>query len=198
MGPMGRAFLGNVLAAVLVMIVLVSAGCAKVWGIDDGLPYPDGSAEGSTGDDAADGQSAEGAGGDGMACEAGATCTPTYVCHLGTLSCSGSGSTCEDTGVAKSNGTPCDTDSGTGMVCYDGTCISCNQGQTCMTTNVCHLGAIDCSTGMPVCVDTGTTLPNGTSCGMSDVCETGACVPCVTGAACTPASNACDTAAPTP
>jgi hypothetical protein len=55
---------------------------------------------------------------------------------------------------------------------------SCAAGQACTPTNPCHTGATACSTGTPVCNDTGTSVADGTTCGSSSVCESGTCTAC--------------------
>jgi hypothetical protein len=69
--------------------------------------------------------------------------------------------------------------------------VACVPGVQCAGPNPCTLGAIDCTTGNPVCADTGTPIPSGTSCGTDQVCLAGACGPCVAGVACA-AATACD------
>jgi hypothetical protein len=64
-------------------------------------------------------------------------------------------------------------------------------GMACMPSNPCLHGVVDCASGTPTCVSTG-NLPDGTSCGMDQVCHAGTCDACTQGAACTP-SNACHT-----
>ncbi|WP_242393652.1 hypothetical protein [Anaeromyxobacter oryzisoli] len=64
-------------------------------------------------------------------------------------------------------------------------------GQPCTPANACDTGTWSCDTGTAVCVDTGTPVANGTSCGTDQVCNAGVCVACTANAACTPA-NACD------
>ncbi|HEY6459836.1 MAG TPA: hypothetical protein VIY73_06780, partial [Polyangiaceae bacterium] len=65
-------------------------------------------------------------------------------------------------------------------------------------TNVCHTGVVDCSSGFPVCTDTGTSLANGTACSASSVCMGGVCnscggngAYCCAGATCTAAAQTC-------
>lgn len=102
-------------------------------------------------------------------CEAGAACSPG-VCRVGLTSCSTGVQVCQETGNA-GNGSSC----GTNMVCYNGACASCVEGQSCAPTNPCKLGAITCSSGQPQCVQT-TNQPDGTTCGSSKICQSGTCV----------------------
>ena len=74
-------------------------------------------------------------------------------------------------------------------VCGAGTCNACTQGEAC-TPSTCNTGNIACTTGFPVCLDTG-DVANGTSCGANQVCNTGACVSCTAGVACGTNPNPC-------
>jgi hypothetical protein len=69
------------------------------------------------------------------------------------------------------NGASCGTD----LVCDKGACNFCAQGAQCSTSNPCHVGSTDCSTGTPVCVDTGAAVADGNYCGRGEVCTAGAC-----------------------
>jgi hypothetical protein len=77
--------------------------------------------------------------------------------------------------------------------------IACVPGVICSdpALNPCHDAAIVCTSGTPVCTDTGTNVADGTACGagLLEQCQTGTCT-CVPGAACPPA-DACNTAAVT-
>jgi hypothetical protein len=69
----------------------------------------------------------------------------------------------------------------------------CSDGTSCTSTNACHTAAVGCSTGAPVCTDSGFE-PDLTSCGDTNVCSSGSCVPatCTPGQTCTPTTaNAC-------
>lgn len=97
---------------------------------------------------------------------------------------------CVDTGVPLANGASC----GAGRVCFSGTCNACSEGIACTLANVCHVGKISCETGQPVCDDTGTPVPPGTTCGTNQVCSTaGSCETCMEAASCE-SSNPCRTA----
>jgi hypothetical protein len=115
------------------------------------------------------------------ACTAGASCQPTNPCRTGATSCVTGASVCAETGNVP-NGTTC----GTNRVCNSGACVACAAGGACTPTNPCHTGTLACTTGAPTCQDTGTSVANGTSCGVNQVCRTGSCVPCIAGVACTP------------
>jgi hypothetical protein len=52
----------------------------------------------------------------------------------------------------------------------------CTQGAACTSVPACHAGAFACSSGTPVCADSG-PLPDGTSCGTGLICTAGACGP---------------------
>ena len=68
---------------------------------------------------------------------------------------------------------------------------SCTPGLSCTPSVQCKAGAIDCSSGMPVCAPAA-DLPNGMSCGPNEVCGSGTCNACTQSAACTP-TNQCHT-----
>ena len=128
-----------------------------------------------------------------VACVAGAACTPTNKCHVGTTSCSTGAQTCGDTGTSVAAGASC----GTNQVCSPtGTCISCTAGQTCATNPgaACKSGVTNCSTGALACVDAA-NKSNGTSCGTNKVCKDGACSDCTAGTGCTlvAPANVCHT-----
>lgn len=80
---------------------------------------------------------------------------------------------------------------GSSKVCKGGVCGDCTEGQDCTPSAACKSGKITCSSGAPVCNESG-NAPDGTSCGTSQVCKGGACVACVAGNGCTPA-NPCRT-----
>jgi hypothetical protein len=71
-----------------------------------------------------------------------------------------------------------------------GGCVTCNAGSSCTPTNPCHTGTLSCTTGTPVCTDTGQSLMDGTMCGTNQVCRLGMCVSCVAGQTCQP-TNPC-------
>jgi hypothetical protein len=89
-----------------------------------------------------------------------------------------------------------------GLSCYGGTCVRCTQGSTCIPSNPCHRGRESCSSSGSTCVDQGSSLSNGTSCGSGRVCSSGTCLAgChVSGkyyaAGATAAGNACQTCQP--
>jgi hypothetical protein len=51
----------------------------------------------------------------------------------------------------------------------------CSPGAACAVSNPCHVGAVVCTSGAPVCTDTGVSQPDGTACGGTNVCTSGAC-----------------------
>jgi len=130
--------------------------------------------------------------GSGLACQAGACgactagrpCAPAgFPCHVGQTSCATGREVCVDTGLAAPNGASCGTD----RVCGGGLCNACQEGLACAPANACHVGAIACATGQPVCVDQGTNAPPGLSCGADRVCSgSGSCVACAANQVCTP------------
>jgi hypothetical protein len=146
----------------------------------------DGSTEGGGGDSGTDSGDA---GDSGISCEAGASCPSDDPCKTSTIDCSSGVAECTTTGNAR-NGTSC----GAGMVCASGACVACASGASCVPPqDPCHQGALDCSTGAPVCAATSTPVANGTSCGTDKVCGGGSCNPCAAGTSCT-GSSACKTA----
>ena len=112
------------------------------------------------------------------ACTAGASCQPANHCKTGANSCVTGVPVCAETGNV-ANGTMC----GNNQVCKDGMCVPCTAGGACTPSNPCHNGTQICTTGSPTCQDSGTSLPNGTSCGTNQVCSVGSCVPCTAGKA---------------
>ena len=97
-----------------------------------------------------------------------ASCTPANPCHTGTNLCP---SGCNDTGTPVPNGTSCSAGSGS---CQSGTCSICAPGTaSCTPANPCHTGTNLCPSG---CNDTGSPVPNGTSCS-GGTCQSGTCTP---------------------
>ncbi len=122
------------------------------------------------------------------ACAAGQPCASGNPCHTAALVCSSGYPVCTDNGN-QPNGTSC----GTNQVCTAGACTACTQGAACTPTNPCHNGVQDCAQGY-ACVDAGTSLADGTSCGTNQVCGGGVCNACIPGQPC-PSGNPCHTAA---
>lgn len=129
--------------------------------------------------------------GEGDACRTciqGDPCAPANPCHVGFLTCTSGGPVCADSGVNLPNGDPCGTD----MYCSAGTCTACMAGDTCAVPgNPCVQGVTECSTGQPLCTATMVDVADGTPCGAGQVCKDGSCVPCNTGASCSPAGDPC-------
>ncbi|HUB06974.1 MAG TPA: VCBS repeat-containing protein [Myxococcales bacterium] len=125
---------------------------------------------------------------DGFCLNCGDTCwAPTgNPCDYGTLSCA-TGVTCQDTGEGSpaSNGASC----GPGKVCNDGACQACDQGASCPSAFPCGAAAIDCSQGVPDCLEIGpNSAAEGTPCGgAGEVCLDGGCT-------CPPGQVLCGTA----
>ena len=126
---------------------------------------------------------------DGLSCTAGIACQPSSPCETGTTSCMTGASVCVTNG-SRAAGATC----GTGMVCDgSGTCVACSQGGACTPqANLCHKGTYACATGHPICVDSGTSVADGTNCGHNLFCRGGACLTCLEGGPCQP-TNPCKT-----
>ncbi len=120
-------------------------------------------------------------------CNPGDSCAPRGSCRTGAIDCSTGAPVCKEIGNAK-DGTVCGVD----QVCAAGNCTACAAGGNCTPANTpCHDGVFACDTGAQVCIDRGTNVSNGAACGAGQVCNTGVCVACVQGLACTPADQAC-------
>ena len=104
-------------------------------------------------------------------CTQGAPCETANPCSAtATFECSTGAPVCTDRTFFAA-GTAC----GTNRVCSaNGACLPCSAGASCASTNSCHTAAISCSTGDPICVDTG-NVPDGTSCGSNMACIAGSC-----------------------
>jgi hypothetical protein len=121
-------------------------------------------------------------------CMAGAGCVPMNPCHEGTLDCAGAAPVCNDAARNRTAGETCGND----KVCSStGECVACKAGMACDLADPCKVGKIDCTSGAPVCVETGPAAA-GKSCGNNQVCSGGLCVSCTEGQACTP-TNKCHT-----
>jgi hypothetical protein len=110
------------------------------------------------------------------ACTVGVACTvaaPSNVCDNGQISCGTGSPVCTDTGTANAalNGTSC----AAGKVCDNGACNPCVTGAACTPSNPCHTGTTVCTSGAPVCNDTGNDATDGTSCGAPHACYQGVC-----------------------
>lgn len=106
-----------------------------------------------------------------LQCSQGAPCDSSNACATrATIECSSGAPVCTDRGFFPP-GTSCGTD----LVCSaNGACLSCTEGSSCTSQNVCHTAAISCGTGDPVCVDNG-NQPDGTDCGAGMTCVSGSC-----------------------
>ena len=81
--------------------------------------------------------------------------------------------------LAAADGTPC----GDGMVCNQALCVACSAGGSCPSSDPCHKAVWSCSTGVRVCLDSG-SADDGASCGSGNVCKGGSCTACVSGGSC--------------
>jgi hypothetical protein len=106
-------------------------------------------------------------------CEAGTACMPANPCRTGVVSCETGPGRCVESGN-QPNGTRC----GTNLFCMNGSCAVDNCQGSCTPPTPCHRGVISCTTGTVLCMDTGTLVPDGMSCGPSRVCRSGSCVGC--------------------
>ncbi len=115
------------------------------------------------------------------ACTQGASCSTANPCApAGTVDCAAGSPVCVE-GAALPAGTSC----GTGLVCNAlAQCLPCSEGATCTPLNSCLTGTTTCASGTPVCVETTTPVPSGTSCGTNQVCNAGICTACSQGALC--------------
>jgi hypothetical protein len=119
------------------------------------------------------------AGGECVACKAGMTCDLADPCKVGKIDCITGVPVCVETGPA-APGKSC----GNSLVCNEGRCVSCTEGQSCTPTNKCHAGTLSCMTGTPQCMDANRNLANGTSCGTNQVCNNGTCADCTANVSC--------------
>lgn len=63
-------------------------------------------------------------------------------------------------------------------------CETCVPGAPCVPGDPCAVGIARCTASGPVCDDTSLPQPNGTPCGVDQVCFAGACQPCMNGETC--------------
>jgi sugar lactone lactonase YvrE len=71
-------------------------------------------------------------------------------------------------------------------------CEACIPGSPCAPVNSCNVGLLLCSGATPVCQDSGQPRPDGSTCGLDQVCFAGACAPCQNGGSCfTSSAGAC-------
>ena len=97
-----------------------------------------------------------------------------------TAGAGGDASSTPSDGGAVCAGAPNGATCGVNQVCFAGVCNVCFAGAECISSDICHIAAFDCSTGLPLCEDTG-SVADGTSCGSAMLCESGSCVPCASG-----------------
>ena len=114
-------------------------------------------------------------------CTQGASCSTANPCApAGAIDCASGSPVCVE-GAALPAGTSC----GTGLVCNAlAQCLPCSEGTTCTPLNPCMTGTTTCASGTPVCVETTTPVPSGTSCGANQVCNAGICTACIQDALC--------------
>ena len=120
-------------------------------------------------------------------CPSNGTCTSAVPCHAAAFVCTTGLPVCTDTGALLPDGTACDSSTVASGICFGGSCVAC--GDACTPANPCDVGAIASCSTVPVCSDTGTPVPDGSTCETTGVCSAGAC--CKPGNACVPA-NTCD------
>jgi hypothetical protein len=114
-----------------------------------------------------------------VACNAGASCVLTGdPCGVGNIACVNGRPLC--TRVATQ---PAGTTCGTNAVCnVSGQCVPCQEGMSCTPTGPCRVASVTCTSGAPVCRDTGTLPANSTcrhSTGATGICDTtGTCIVC--------------------
>ncbi len=95
----------------------------------------------------------------------------------------------DDTGP--DGGTDAALDSDTGSDSAGDSGGTCTWFAPCVPANACHNGHWICPSTGASCVDLGTPLSDGASCGSGGTCVSGSCQIC--GAACTPNTNPCHT-----
>lgn len=152
----------------------------------------------------------------GSYCGAGGACTPTIDdgkpcsgdiqcthghCVSG-ICCATTCGTCRSCATGVCNllpvATPCTIGTTAGVCDNTGTCNACSPGASCTTgINIeCQTGAIDCTTGQPVC--RATNKAPGTACGAGPSCVGGystAQSTCVSGSCVTPTAVRCTSGA---
>jgi hypothetical protein len=122
-----------------------------------------------------------------VACTPNVSCSPGDPCKTGRTSCETGTSRCVESGNQR-NGVGC----GAGRVCRDGNCEACAEGMPCTPSNKCHNGRLSCANGSPVCMDVGSNVANGSSCGNNLFCSNGNCVSCTPNSGCN-VSDPCKT-----
>ena len=125
-------------------------------------------------------------GGQCVACQEGAACTPDESLSSGDARLRDRERPSAPTRGRTSRREP---SCGTNKVCSaTGVCSDCKVGASCTVTGKpCRTGATTCNTGAPVCTESG-NVANGTTCGTNMVCSSGSCMACTAGLSCTPAN----------
>ncbi|HEY3445746.1 MAG TPA: hypothetical protein VGK67_05240 [Myxococcales bacterium] len=97
-------------------------------------------------------------------------CTTSDGCQRGHVDCASGTVVC--TGLTdQPEGTAC----ANGRICQAGACTGCGDGLDCYGSSGCRKGAIDCTSGAPVCSALADE-PDGKAC-VNGACEAGACRP---------------------
>ncbi|MES1184864.1 MAG: carboxypeptidase-like regulatory domain-containing protein, partial [Myxococcales bacterium] len=109
-----------------------------------------------------------------VSCVQDGACTPSNVCHQGQQDCA-TGPNCIDTQLAGNEGASC-MGNATYNFCTAGSCVACQNGNSCVPTNPCHKGTLNCATNPPTCNDSNANATDGLVCGTDKSCISGACL----------------------
>ncbi|MBL8603385.1 MAG: hypothetical protein JNK72_15780 [Myxococcales bacterium] len=90
-------------------------------------------------------------------CNAGSACAlPGDACGIGNIACINGRPVCVRIGQQ-----PVGTTCGTNAVCNSGgQCVPCQEGMACTASSSCRIASVTCTSGAPVCRDTGVLPPN--------------------------------------